>query len=59
MRRTPGLPPVVDTLWLIHREWPLSARAQQVAACMQAVFVQQVPTTQQRSGAQSRRSKKR
>ncbi|WP_407469993.1 hypothetical protein ABFU48_08665 [Xanthomonas campestris pv. raphani] len=60
VRRTPGLPPVVDTLWLIHRaEWPLSARAQQVVACMHAVFVQQVTTTQQRSGVQSRRSRKR
>ncbi|MCC5068270.1 LysR family transcriptional regulator [Xanthomonas campestris] len=55
-----GLHPVVDTLWLIHRaEWPLSARAQQVVACMHAVFVQQVTTTQQRSGVQSRRSRKR
>ncbi|WP_426802040.1 hypothetical protein [Xanthomonas campestris] len=55
-----GLHPVVDTLWLIHRaEWPVSARAQQVVACMHAVFAQQVPTTQQRSDAQSRRSKKR
>ncbi|TXD41344.1 hypothetical protein TR80_015495 [Xanthomonas campestris] len=55
-----GLHPVVDTLWLIHRaEWPLSARAQQVVACMHTVFAQQVPTTQQRSGAESRRSRKR
>ncbi|WP_407459898.1 hypothetical protein ABFU47_13025 [Xanthomonas campestris pv. raphani] len=55
-----GLHPVVDMLWLIHRaEWPLSARVQQVVACMHTVFAQQVPTTQQRSGAQSRRSKKR
>ncbi|WDK27973.1 hypothetical protein JH274_08275 [Xanthomonas campestris pv. incanae] len=55
-----GLHPVVDMLWLIHRaEWPVSARAQQVVACMHAVFVQQVTTTQQRSGAQSCRRKKR
>ncbi|MEQ7414055.1 hypothetical protein XcmpCFBP7700_06365 [Xanthomonas campestris] len=55
-----GLHPVVDTLWLTQRaEWPLSARAQQVVACMHTVFAQQVPTTQQRSGAQSRPSKKR
>ncbi|MEA9489271.1 hypothetical protein [Xanthomonas campestris] len=55
-----GLHPVADTLWLIHRaEWPLSARAQQVVACMHAVFAQQVTTTQQRSGVQSRRSRKR
>ncbi|MCW1978033.1 hypothetical protein FHY33_002215 [Xanthomonas arboricola] len=34
-----GLHPVVDTLWLTQRaEWPLSARAQQVVACMHAVF---------------------
>jgi hypothetical protein len=55
-----GLHPVVDTLWLIQRaEWPLSARAQQVVACMHAVFAQQVPATQQRSAVQSRRSRKR
>lgn len=30
-----GDPPVVDTLWLIHRaEWPLSARAARVVECL-------------------------
>jgi DNA-binding transcriptional LysR family regulator len=34
-----GAPPVIDTLWLLHRaEWPLTARAETVLNCLKPHF---------------------